>query len=172
MTHRIKTRLFAPLLASVLAPVLASSTAFAAAPVADAAVTKASCQLHSVLLSKDGDGTIPKELEFLRSTFETDEFAAYKGFHLLERKTMKLALDAKSDTSFKTGHKLGLTLLGGDDKRIKLHAELSSRDGSKTLMSTDYAIDNSGVLMIGAGSYSDDKRSGKAFFAISCSGAK
>jgi hypothetical protein len=172
MTHRIKTRLFAPLLASILVPTLAATSVLAAPSVARAAVSKANCQMHAVLLSKDGDGTIPKELAFLRSTFETDEFAAYKGFFLLERKTAKLALDTKAETSFKSGHRLGLTLRGGTEQRLKLHADLSSRDGSKALLSTGYEIDDAGVLMISAGSYSDEKRSGKAFFAISCSAAK
>ena len=172
MTYRIKTRLLAPILASVLAPTIAATAVLAAPGVADAAVSKANCQVHSVLLSKEGDGTIPKDLEFLRSTFATDEFAWAKGFFLLERKTLKLKLDTPSDTTFKTGNKLGLTLLGGGDKRIKLHAELSSRDGSKVLLATDYEIDDNGSLMISAGNYSDDTRSGKAFFAISCAGAK
>jgi hypothetical protein len=172
MTHPIKTRLFAPLLASILVPTLAAASVMAAPAVASAAVSKANCQMHAVLLSKEGDGTIPKELEFLRSTFATDGFAIYQGFFLLERKTVKLTLDTKADTSFRTGHRVGLTLLGGDDKRIKLHADLSSRDGSKSLLSTGYEIDDAGVLMISAGSYTDDERSGKAFFAISCSAAK
>lgn len=172
MTYRKKTRLFAPILASVLAPTLAIAGVLAAPGVAEAAVAKANCQVHSVLLSKEGDGTIPADLEFLRSTFETDEFAWAKGFFLLERKTLKLKLDTQSETTFKTGNKLGLTLLGGDDQRINLQAKLSSRDGSKQLLDTKYGIESGGYLMISAGSYSDDTRSGKAFFAISCTGAK
>src|SRR5262249_34277523 len=97
MTHRIKNRLLAPLVATMLVPTLVATSVLAAPRVASAAVSKAKCQLHAVLLSKEGDGTIPKDLEFLRSTFETDEFAAYKGFYLLERKTLKLELETKSD---------------------------------------------------------------------------
>lgn len=172
MTYRIKTRLLAPIFASVLAPTLAATAVLAAPGVADAAVAKANCQVHSVLLSKEGDGTIPADLEFLRSTFATDEFAWVRGFILLERKTLKLKLDTRSDTTFKTGNKLGLTLLGGDEKRVNLHAELSSRDGTKQLLATDYGIESGGFLMISAGNYSDESRSGKAFFAISCASAK
>lgn len=171
MTYRIKSRLLAPIFASVLAP-LAATSVIAAPSVADAAVTKANCQVHSVLLSKEGDGTIPADLEFLRSTLATDEFEWVHGFFLLERKTLKLKLDTQAETTFKTGNKLGLTLLGVDEQRINLQAKLSSRDGSKQLLDTKYGIESGGFLMISAGSYSDETRSGKAFFAISCAGAK
>lgn len=171
MTYRSpKSRLLAPVLAAVLAPVTAFSVAFAPAA-AEAAVSKASCQATAVLLSKEGDGTIPPELAFMKSTLQNDEFAAYKGFHLLERKAVKLTADTKADSSFSSGHKLGLTLLGGDEKRLKLHADLTGRDGTKSLVSLEYSIENDGLFMIGAGSYSNGPRSGKLFFAIQC-GAK
>lgn len=165
MRHR--NRLFASVLATSLAVPLALSSVLTPA-VAVAAVTKASCQVHTVLLSKQGDGTIPAELDFLRTTLENDEFAAYKGFHLVERKTLKLVADVKSEATFGSGHRLALTLLGGDDTRLKLHADLSNRDATKTLLSTDYSIEDNGLLMIGAGNYADAKRTGKLFFAIQC----
>ena len=172
MTYRSpKSRLLVPVLAAVLAPVTAFSAVVVAPVAAEAAVTKANCQVTAVLLSKEGDGTIPPELEFMKSSLQNDEFAAYKGFHLLERKAVKLAVDTKADSPFTSGHRLGLTLLGGDDKRLKLHADLSSRDGSKSLVSLEYSIENDGLFMIGAGSYSNDSRSGKLFFAIQCGGA-
>lgn len=169
MTHRsLKTRLLTPVLAAVLAPVAALSAVVAVPVAAEAAVAKANCQVHAVLLSKDGDGTIPAELEFMKSTLQNDEFAAYKGFHLLERKSLKLSADAKAESTFASGHRVGLTLLGGDEARLKLHLDLSSRDATKSLLSTDYSIEDNGLLMIGAGAHSDETRSGKLFFAIQC----
>lgn len=170
MSHRSpKSRVQLRFLAPVLAALLVPTAALAAAPEdGKAAVTTANCQVTSVLLSKEGDGTIPAELEFMKTTLQNDEFAAYKGFHLLERKSMKLARDAKSEASFASGHRMGLTLLGNDDTRLKLHADLSSRDGSKSLLSTDYSMEDAGVLMIGAGSHTDATRTGKLFFAIQC----
>jgi hypothetical protein len=160
--------LLSTVLATVLVPVSAFAGVASLSAVADAAVTKASCQVSAVLLKKEGDGTVPPELEFLKSTLANEEFGLYKGYELIERKTLKLALDTKSDTTFATGNRIGLTLLGGDETRLKLHLNLSSRDGKKSLIETDYSIDNDGQLMIGAGAYSDEKRSGKLFFAIQC----
>lgn len=172
MTHRSpKSRLLAPVLAAVLAPMTAFAAVTVTPLVAEAAVTKANCQVTTVLMSKDGDGTIPPELEFMKPSLQNDEFAAYKGFHLIERKAVKLALSTKTDSTFTSGHRLGLTLMGGDEKRLKLHADLSSRDGSKSLVSLEYSIENDGLFMIGAGSYSNDAHSGKLFFAIQCGGA-
>lgn len=168
MSHtksRVQLRFLAPVLAALMVP----TTVLAAAPSDKAAVSKASCQATAVLLSKEGDGSIPAELEFLKSTLQNDEFAAYKGFHLLERKAMKLAKDVKSEAAFASGHRMGLTLLGSDDNnRLKLHADLSSRDASKSLLSMDYSIENEGLVMIGAGSHTDATRTGKLFFAIQC----
>lgn len=168
MTHRRPHRRLAVVLATALVPTLGASAALAVPTAAHAAVSKAHCQVHEVLLSKEGDGKVPKELAFLAETLQNDEFAAYKGFYLLERKTLKLDLDRKADAGFATGHKLGLTLLGGEDTKLKLRAELTGRDGSKSLLDTTYSIQNNGQLMIGAGSHTDAGRSGKLFFAIQC----
>lgn len=169
MSHRSpKSRVQLRFLAPVLAALMVPTTVFAAGPDDKAAVTKATCQATAVLLTKDGDGTIPTELEFLKSTLQNDEFAAYKGFHLLERKAMKLSIDVKSEAAFSSGHRMGLTLLGNDDNRLKLHADLSSRDASKSLLSMDYSIENEGLVMIGAGAHTDATRTGKLFFAIQC----
>jgi hypothetical protein len=163
-----KTKLLSFALASALLPAAMFGVTLAAPTEARAAVTKAHCQVHAVLASKEGDGKIPAELEFLRTTLENDEFAAYKGFHLLEKKTVQLKLDQKAELKLKTGHALALTLLGGDDSKLKLHASLSSRDGSKSLLATDYSIENNGLFMIGAGSYSEGALAGKLFVAIQC----
>ncbi len=168
MTHRTPHRSLVAVLAAALAPVLGVSAAIAVPSAAQAAVSKANCRLHQVLLSKEGDGNVPKELAFLRDTLKNDEFAIYKGFYLLERKTLKLDLESRVDAGFGTGHKLGLTLLGGDDAKLKLRAELTGRDGVKSLLDTTYSIQNNGQLMISAGSHTDAGRSGKLFFAIQC----
>lgn len=169
MTHRrIHSRLLASMFAGAIALPMALGAVALTPAVAEAAATKATCDTKLVLLTKEGSGVIPKELEALRSTLQEDEFAVYKGFHLLESKALKLSLDTKAESTFSSGHRLGLTLLGGDDTRLKLHADLSNRDATKSLLSTDYSIEDNGLLMIGAGAYTDGGRSGKLFFAIQC----
>jgi hypothetical protein len=163
-----KTKLMSVALASALMPAALLGVTLAAPSEARAAVSKAHCQVHAVLASKEGDGSIPKELDFLRDTLKNDEFAAYKGFHLLEKKTVKLKLEERAKLTLKSGNALALTLLGGDDTKLKLHAELSSRDGSKSLLSTDYSIEDHGLFMIGAGNHSEGALTGKLFVAIQC----
>lgn len=167
MTHA-RNKLLASALAAILAP--ASALAMVVAPsIAQAAdLQEASCQVHAVHLSKEGDGTIPKDLRFLQKQLEADEFAIYKGYSLVDKKTLKIKRDKASTVEFSSGNRLGLSLLGNDDKRLKLHASLSSRDGSKNLLNTDYSIEDGGILMIGAGSYSHAGKDGKLFFAIQC----
>lgn len=168
MTHHLKHRLLGSVLASAMVPTLALGAVVLDPMVAQADVAKAKCRITTVLLKKAGDGVIPKELEFLRPQLESDEFAIYKGFVMLEQKTLKLKLDKKAEAAFKTGHKLRLTLLGGDDTKLKLHAELTKRDGKESLLGTDYSIEDNGLLMIGAGSYDDGEQSGKLFFVEQC----
>ena len=153
-------------LALALAPALAMGGMLAAPQQAEAA-SKANCRVHAVLASKEGDGSIPKSLEFLRSTLQDDQFAAYKSFHLVDKKTLKLAGDTVSDAKFSSGHKLGLKLLEGGDK-LKLHLELSGRDGKKNLVKTNYSIESGGLFMIGAGNFEKGEIAGKLFFAIQC----
>lgn len=147
---------------ALTAPIVASSAHAASA------VQKADCEVHAVLASKEGDGKIPKNLEFLRETLEDDAFAAYKGFHLIDKKALKLALDKASESGFKSGHKLRLTLLGGDDGKLKFRADLTGRDGKTALIGTDYSIEDNGLLMIQAGRYTSGEIAGKLFFAIQC----
>jgi hypothetical protein len=155
------------MLAMVMAPAMALSVGVLAAPQTADAAGKANCRVHAVLASKEGDGKIPKSLEFLRETLEDDQFAAYKSFHLVDKKTLKLEGDTPSKATFSSGHKLGLKLLESTPK-LKLHLELSSRDGSKNLVKTDYSIDNNGMFMIGAGKLEQGEIAGKLFFAIQC----
>ncbi|MCH9681039.1 MAG: hypothetical protein K0V04_06380 [Deltaproteobacteria bacterium] len=169
-----RIRLLASALAAVLTPAIALSAfvlptqAQAAAPAPVVSVDHAKCQVHAVLASKEGNAGIPKELKFLETQLKDDEFAAYKSFRLIEQKALKLDRGKKTDVSFTSGNRLGLRLIGGDDKRLDLHADLSSRSGTKSLLATDYSIEDAGVLMIRAGSYTHKDDTGRLFFAIQC----
>jgi hypothetical protein len=171
MTHRrMKERLLGSVLASLLVPTLALGAVVLEPATAHAEVGKAKCQFSAVLLSKDGDGKIPKELEFLRSFLETDQFAIYKGYRLVDQKTLKLgkADAAPSVASFKSGHKIKLNLVGGDEKKLKLRLELSTRDGSAALVDTTYSIEDDALFMFDVGKYEDDKGSGNLMFISQC----
>jgi hypothetical protein len=167
--RNLRSRGLGAVLAMALVPAFAIVSPFAASPASAAsAVQKSDCQIHAVLASREGDGKVPKNLEFLRETLDDDAFAAYKGFHLIDKKTMKVALDKATESAFKSGHKLRLTLLGGDDGRLKFRADLTGRDGKTTLIGTDYSIEDNGLLMIQAGRYTSGEITGKLFFAIQC----
>jgi hypothetical protein len=168
MYERMKSRLLASALVAVLAPTAVLATFVAPLEARAAAVKEGKCRVLAVLAAKEGDGGIPEELRFLETQLKDDEFAAYKSFHLVEQKALTIKLDAPSEVTLTTGNRLGLTLLGNDDTRLKLHANLSSRDGSKSLLSTDYSMEDAGVLMIRAGSYTHGDIAGKLFFAIQC----
>lgn len=129
-----------------------------------AAVEKAACKVHAVHGVREGDGSIPAELAFLEDQLRDDQFAAFKSFKLLEAKTLKLELKKPASAALKSGHEIRLELLGSADKRLKLHAMLSDRRGSKPLVSTDYVIESNGVLIVGGPAY----QNGKLFFAIQC----
>ena len=171
----MRTRLLGAV-ALLAAPTLALTTALAS-PVALAAPAKsakADCQVHAVLASKEEGGGVPDELSFLAEKLADDEFAAYNSYFLVEAKKMSMRLSEASSAKFKSGHKLSLTLLGNEDKRLKLELELLGRDGKKPLLSTRYSIDSGGVLMIRAGSdeFTHDGHKGKLFFATQCVLAK
>jgi hypothetical protein len=163
-----RARAFGTMLALALVPTFVLATPAISVAHAASAVKKADCQVHAVLASREGDGTVPKNLEFLRETLEDDAFAAYKGFHLIDKKTVKLALEKAAESGFKSGHKLRLTLLGGEEARLKFRADLTGRDGKTALIGTDYSIDDNGLLMIQAGRYTSGEVEGKLFFAIQC----
>ncbi len=171
MHRRMKSRLFASALAAVLAPAAVLATVATPVTAEAATVKKAKCQAHVVFVSKDGDGSIPAELKFLEEQLKDDQFAAYKSFRLMEQKELKLSLGKASEVKFSSENRLRLSLLGNDDKHLKLHAELTGRDGKK-MLNTDYSIEDAGVLMIVAGKVShevDGKQvDGKKVFAIQC----
>jgi hypothetical protein len=164
MTHTKKSRLLSTGLALAIAPALAFGGTMLLPSVADAAVDKANCRVNSVLASKEeAKPRIPANLQFLKEELERDEFAAYKHFKLLEKKDFKLTLNKASGGKMKSGHEFGFRLLGGDDKRLKLHASLLSKSGKK-LLNTDYTIDDNGILIVAGGKHAD----GKIIFAIQC----
>jgi hypothetical protein len=166
-----RNKLLASVLTAVLAPAAALGTVAVSESVAQAAVKKARCDVHAVLASKEGDGTIPANLEFLEAQLKADDFAAYRSFHLVEKQSAKATLQKAAEFKFKSGNQLSLSLLGADDKKLKLHATLKSRDGESSLLSTDYSIVDGGVLMLGAGDFKHKDVSGRLFFAVQCARA-
>ena len=164
MTEAKKSRLLSTGLALAIAPALAFGGTILLPSVADAAVDKVNCRVTSVLASKaEASERVPGNLKFLKEEFERDEFAAYKSFKLLEKKDFRLTLGKESAGKMKSGHEFGFSLLGGDDKRLKIHASLLSKSGKK-LLNTDYTIDDNGILLVAGGKHAD----GKIIFAIQC----
>lgn len=129
---------------------------------------RAGCQVHAVLASKEGDGEIPRSLEFLRDTLKDDQFAAYKSFHLVDKKTIGLSEAKAQSVTLSTGHQAKVTLLESDAKRLRLHLELTARSGEEPLVRTDYSIEHNGLFMIQAGKYKQEEVSGKLLFAFQC----
>ena len=157
------------LLASTLSTA-GASTALAAALMlspaeARAEVTSAACQIYAVLATKSGDGTIPPDLSFLADQLRDDQFAAFKGFRLLESKALQLRVGAPASAAMSSGHQIQLALLGAELSKLKLHATLLA--GEKTLIDTEYKIESSGILLIGGVRHPE----GKIFFAIQCRAA-
>lgn len=130
-----------------------------------AEVKAAACKVSTFLATKDGDGSIPTELKFLEEQLRDDQFAAFKGFRLLEGKTLKLGLDKPSVAALQ-GFQLRLSLLGEEETKLKLHANLIAPGRDKPLVDTAYKIDNNGLLLVGGVRHLD----GKVFFAIQCRG--
>jgi hypothetical protein len=169
---RIKHKAVSTIVAAVLAPAFAlGATYFGPEGAAQAAGAKANCRVHAVLASKEGDGKIPKQLEFLRETLEDDQFGVYKSFHLVDKKMLKLDGPAPASAKFASGHQVGLALLDNDEK-LKLHLELTGRDGTTNLVKTDYSIEDNGLFMIAAGAFKQGEVAGKLFFAIQCASKK
>lgn len=171
MTHRrMKQRVLGTMLASLMVPTLALGAVALDPAVAQAEVGKAKCQFSAVVMSKDGDGKIPKELEFLRTFLESEQFEIYKSFRLVDQKTLKLdkSVADGSKATFKSGHKLKLELLGGDEKKLKLRLDLSTRDGSSSLVNTSYSIEDDALFMFDVGKYEDAKGAGHLMFISQC----
>lgn len=167
----MKNKLLASVLGGVLAPAAALAMVVTLPATAQAGakeVKKARCDVHAVLAAKEGDGSIPPNLQFLEARLREDDFAAYKSFKLVEKKSARATLDKAAEFSFSSGNRLTLGLLGSEDTRLKLRASLFSSDGEKKLLSTDYSIVDGGVLMLGGVEYTDKDTTGKLFFAVQC----
>ncbi|MEM6290392.1 MAG: hypothetical protein AAGA54_03975 [Myxococcota bacterium] len=126
------------------------------------------CKVHAVLASKEGDGTIPKNLEFMKEWLTDEPYDRYKSFHLLGSKKIAVELEKPANATFKTGHKMKLSLLGGDEKKLKLHLDLTHRDGEKNLVAMDYSIEDNGLFFVQGGKHKSGEVTGRIFWAIQC----
>lgn len=161
--------LVASLLPAAALVAVASAPGLALAAPPKAAVT-ANCNVHVVHASKvEAESRIPADLEHLSDQLGSDDFLAYKSFKLMKLQALGVAIGGgAADMKFQTGNRLSLKLLGADKDRLELHATLSSRDGKKSLLSTDYSIVDNGVFMIGAGRYQHEGNDGRVIVAIQC----
>ena len=162
----MKPRILASALSAFILPATILGGLSLASPEVRAEVKSAACKVTAFLASKDGDGTIPEDLKFLEEQLRDDQFAAFKGFRLLEGKTLKLGLDKAAVASLQSGFQLRLSLLGEEATKLKLHANLTGPGRDKPLVDTAYKIDNNGLLLVGGVRHLD----GKVFFAIHCRG--
>jgi len=160
-------RLLASTFALALAPAAAFGVAALSSPApAEADVSKAQCRVNAVLASKQGDGKIPENLQFLKKELSSDQFAAFKSFRLLDAKADKLTANKAASQKLKSGHKVGLKLLGGSKDRPKVHVSVNRDGNDKALVSTDYTIKSAGFLLLAGFKHPD----GKVIFAIQCKG--
>ena len=153
MTHRsihsrFRNRLWGSVLsgALVLPAMAVGGVALLNPSIADAAITTASCRIHAVEVSPEGDGTIPAELDFLRDQLQAPEFARYKSFVLLDAKDFKLEVGKPLEHKFKTGHGVNLSLLGGEADKLELHTELT-RNGT-SLVNMDFSLRSKQIMLI------------------------
>lgn len=163
MYTSITKRLLATTVVAVLLPGVVGS-AYLVPAVAHAEVRTVACKVTAVLVQKDGDGTIPADLKFLEEQLRDDSFAAFKGFRLLETKSLRLTIDKPGLAALKSGFQLKLSLLGEANSKLKLHANLLAPGRDAPLVDTDYAIDDNGLLLVGGVRHLE----GKIFFAIQC----
>ncbi len=171
MKHRRTPKsIVASVLTAALVPALAFGSVMTAAETAHAAkpAKKGVCKVHAVLASKDGDGTIPKNLEFMKEWLTDEPYDRYKSFHLLGEKKVDVALGKPAKAKFKTGHKMELSLLGGDEHKLKLHLDLTYRDGKKSQVGMDYSIEDNGLFFVQGGEHKSGEISGRIFWAIQC----
>jgi len=170
MKTRSRKSLLSLALSSILAPAAVFGAVAGVSPTANAApkAEKAVCKVHAVLASKEGDGKIPKNLEFMKEWLTDEPYDRYKSFHLLGSKKADIKLGKATETDFKTGHKMKLSLLGGDEKKLKLHLDLTHRDGKKNLVAMDYSIEDNGLFFVQGGEHKAGEVTGRIFWAIQC----
>ncbi|MFO7563473.1 MAG: hypothetical protein R6X02_12580 [Enhygromyxa sp.] len=125
---------------------LAGAATLLSPAVAEAGVTSASCRIHAVEATPEGDGTIPKDLEFLSDQLQAPEFARYKGFRLIDVKDYKLDAGTAVEKKFKSGHVVKLSLLGGEQDKLDLHTEILRGAGS--VASLDFLLKVAQLMLI------------------------
>lgn len=131
------------------------------------APAKASCEVHGILARKNGNSAkrIPANLSFMEEQLASDQFAAYKSFHLLELRTLDLIEGSSAEeTRFGSGHRVKLQLVGQEKSRLKLHATLLSANAKRTLLDTNYQIRSGSIVIFAGGAHAD----GTLVFAIVC----
>lgn len=160
----LASRILASAVSVFVLPALVVGGATLAPAEARAEVTSVACKVTAFLAEKDGDGTIPQDLKFLEEQLRDDSFAAFKGFRLLETKALRLGRDKPELAALRSGFKLTLSLLGEENTKLKLHANLLAPGREAPLVDTDYAIDDNGLLLVGGTRH----EGGKIFFAIQC----
>jgi hypothetical protein len=167
MTHRsIASKFLASTLAGLLGlpAVLAGSVALLSPSVANAAVTSASCRIHAIEATVEGDGSIPPELEFMADQLKTGAFAQFKGIRFIEAVDYKLEAGVAVDKKFKSGHNVKLSLLGGDKEKLELQTEIQR--GGTSVFKLEWAMKVAGLMLIPV---SRASRSDQAtIFAIQC----
>lgn len=147
MTTRSKSTFLASVLTSALAvpAMLVGSVAFLAPAIAEAGVSKASCRVHAVEASTEGDGEIPKELDFMADQLRAPQFAAYKSYALVGVKDFELEVGKELDKKFKSGHSVKLTLLGGEKGKLELGTKILR--GNTQLFEMEFALGSQLVLV-------------------------
>lgn len=149
MTHRsIHSRFLASTFAGLLMipAVLASGITLLSPSIAEAGVTTASCRIHAIEASLEGDGTIPPELEFMADQLKAGAFAQFRGIRLIESKDYKLELGVAADKKFKSGHNVKLNLVGGESDKLELQTEILR--GGTSVFKLDWAMKSAGLMLI------------------------
>lgn len=142
----MRTKILASTLACSLALPALLGGALVLSPAIAEAAEQATCRIHAVEASQEGDGSIPKDLEFLRDQLQAPEFARYKGFRLLDAKDFQLELGTVVDQKFKSGHNVKLSLLGSKDGKIDFHTELQR--GGSSLINMDFSVKDGQLMLI------------------------
>jgi hypothetical protein len=148
MTRTIHSKVLASTFAGLLSvpAVLAVGVTLLSPAVANASVTEASCRIHAVEATPEGDGTIPADLQFLADYLKAPEFAYYKGFRLIDVRDYKLELGTVVDQKFKSGHNVTLSLLGSQDEKLELRTEIMR--GGTSVVKMDMVMKAAQIMLI------------------------
>ena len=128
----------------------------------------AKCQVVAIHASKaaPNGARVPANLSAFRRELEDDQFAAYKSFHLLERKAATAHRERASQLDFASGYRMSLQLVDVENSRLKVHIRLARAAGGTSLVDLDYWMRSGGLLLMVGGAYAD----GKVIFATQCGG--